>query len=328
MQHDHSIAQRRYSFLRWIKGDFSRSGRDMRVLSWNIQWGRGIDGRVDLARTAAVIRDADADVVCLQEVAVNHPGLPGGAAEDQVARLGELLPGYASVYAAGSDLIGDMGHGQGGRRLFGQMLLSRLPLLQVFRHLLPFPTDPAVPAMQRVALEAVIAAPNVTWGPLRVVTTHLEYYSALQRAAQVEFLRELQALGHRHAVAPRSDAETDPPFAVLPRGEFAVFCGDFNCPAGAPEHARMQAAIAPDVPRLVDAWSIAYPAAPTDDAGAAVAVPPAPTFCVHDRGYLGQPACYDFFFVSANLAERVASVAVDGACTASDHQPIWLELTG
>ena len=26
----------------------------MRILNWNIQWGRGIDGRVDLARTAGV----------------------------------------------------------------------------------------------------------------------------------------------------------------------------------------------------------------------------------------------------------------------------------
>jgi len=283
----------------------------MRVLSWNIQWGRGIDGRVDLARTAAVIRGCDADVVCLQEVAVNHPGLPGGAAEDQVARLGELLPGYASTYAAGSDLP----DGQGGRSLFGQMILSRLPLLQVFRHLLPFPPDPAVPAMQRVALEAVVAAPNVTWSPLRVVTTHLEYYSALQRAAQVEFLRELQALGHRHAVAPRSAAETDPPFAVLPRGEFAVFCGDFNSPAGSAEHVRMQQPIAADVPRLVDAWAIAHP-------GEA----PAPTAGVHAATFTSGPATYDFCYVSKNLAPGVAALDVDFLTQASDHQPVLLTL--
>ncbi|RLJ61655.1 endonuclease/exonuclease/phosphatase family protein [Sulfurisoma sediminicola] len=280
----------------------------MRVLSWNIQWGRGIDGRVDLARTAAVIRGCDADVVCLQEVAVNHPGLPGGAGEDQVARLCALLPGHAAVFAAGSDLP----DGKGGRRFFGELILSRLPLLQVFRHLLPWPADPAVPSMQRVAVEAVIDAP---FGPLRVVTTHLEYYSALQRAAQVEFLRDLQATAHRHAVAPRSNAETDPPFAVLPRGEFSVFCGDFNCPAGSSEHARMQAAIAPDVPRLVDAWSIAHPG-----------VSPAPTFGVHDRGFLAAPAAYDFCFVSDNLAPRVAGLDVDVLTPASDHQPVLLTL--
>lgn len=280
----------------------------MRLLSWNIQWGRGIDGRVDLARTAAVIRRCDADVVCLQEVAVNHPGLPGGAGEDQAARLAALLPGHAAVFGAGSDLP----DGAGGRRLFGELILSRLPLLQVFRRLLPWPADAAVPSMQRVAVEAVIEAP---FGHLRVVTTHLEYYSETQRAAQVEFLRELQADGHRHAVAPRSGAETDPPFVVLPRGEFAVFCGDFNCPAGSKEHVRMQQPIAADVPRLLDAWRVAHPA-----------VPPAPTFCVHDRSFLAVPATYDFCFVSANLAPRVAGVEVDGACAASDHQPVLLTL--
>ncbi len=57
------------------------------MLSWNIQWGRGIDGRVDLARTAAVAREFDADVLCFQEVAVNHPGLPGGAPMNQAEWL-------------------------------------------------------------------------------------------------------------------------------------------------------------------------------------------------------------------------------------------------
>jgi len=280
----------------------------MRLLSWNIQWGRGIDGRVDLARTAAVIRGCDADVVCLQEVAVNHPDLPGGAAEDQAARLGELLPGYAGIHAAGSDLP----DGHGGRRLFGQMILSRPPLLQVFRHALPFPPDPAVPAMQRVALEAVVAAP---FGALRVVTTHLEYSSALQRMAQVEFLRELQAMGHRHALAPRSAAETDAPFAVLPRGEFAVFCGDFNSPADSAEHARMQQPIAADVPRLLDAWHVAHPG-----------MAPAPTAGVHAATFTSGPATYDFCFVSENLAPRVAGLDVDVGTRASDHQPLLLTI--
>ncbi len=299
----------------------------MRILSWNIQWGRGVDGRVDLARTAGAIRTFDADVVCLQEVAVNHSGLPGMAesgcaAEDQPARLAGLFRDYAAIYGAGSDLP----DGQGGRRLFGELVLSRLPVLQVFRHLLPWPVDAAVSSMQRVAVEAVVDAPGLDGGPLRVVTTHLEYYSATQRAAQVEFLRELQALGHRHAVAPRSGEEADPPFAVLPRGEFAVFCGDFNSPADAPEHGRMQADIAPDVPRLVDAWDIAHPGASGHAAETADAVPRAPTFGVHDGSFLAAPAAYDFCFVSENLAPRVAGFDVDAACQASDHQPVLLTI--
>jgi len=49
--------------------------------------------------------------------------------------------------------------------------------------------------MQRVALEAVLRAPG---GSVRVIVTHLEFYSLRQRLAQVERLRELQreAVGH------------------------------------------------------------------------------------------------------------------------------------
>lgn len=280
----------------------------MRLLTWNIQWGRGLDGRVDLARTLDVLRAHAAEVICLQEVAVNHPGLPGGAGEDQPARLEAGLPGYEAIYAPGSDLT----DGAGGRRQFGVMLLSVFPVLQVFRHQLPFPPDPVVPAMPRVALEAVIQAP---FAPLRVVTTHLEYYSARQRSAQIDHLRALQAEGQRHAVAPRSTAESDPPFAVLPRGEYAVFCGDFNCPAGSAEYRQLVAPIADDVPPLCNAWHVAHPG-----------VPPAPTFGLHEASFLSAPATYDFCFVSANLARRVRNLTVDAASRASDHQPLLLDL--
>ena len=275
----------------------------LKILSWNIQWGRGIDGNVDLARTAAVAREFDADVLCLQEVAVNHPGLSGGAAMDQVEWLKGLFLGYEAIYGVGSDLPDSLG----GRRQFGNLILSRLPVLQVFRHLLPWPADPAVPSMQRVAVEAVIDAPGFPGGALRVITTHLEYYSAIQRAAQVQALRGICDNGWRHAVAPRPATETDSPFAVLPRGAACVLCGDFNSPAGSAEHAPLLGA--GEEPALV------------------AAVVPAPTFGVHDRRFISEPACYDLFFVSANIADRVCDVEVDGGTQASDHQPVVLTLS-
>ena len=71
----------------------------MRIISWNIQWGRGVDGRVDLARTIAAIGEAGgADVICLQEVAQNFPGLPGGRAEDEVAIVSEAFPEHEPVF--------------------------------------------------------------------------------------------------------------------------------------------------------------------------------------------------------------------------------------
>jgi len=42
----------------------------MKLITWNIQWGLGMDGRLDLARIVAEARRlADFDVLCLQEVA-------------------------------------------------------------------------------------------------------------------------------------------------------------------------------------------------------------------------------------------------------------------
>ncbi|MBK7742401.1 MAG: endonuclease/exonuclease/phosphatase family protein [Betaproteobacteria bacterium] len=113
----------------------------MKLITWNTQWCCGIDGRVDPARIVAEAkRLADFDVLCLQEVADHfpHPRLAGSAGEDQFAVLAALLPGYTPIPGVAVDHPGD----DGRRRRFGNMILSRLPVRQVFRHLLPFPVDP------------------------------------------------------------------------------------------------------------------------------------------------------------------------------------------
>ena len=283
----------------------------MKLISWNIQWGRGIDGRVDLARSAAWLKAADAEVIALQEVAIHHESLPGAPQGDQFALLRELLPGYEAVFAPGSDLA----DGQGGRRQFGQAVFSRRPILQVFRHLLPWPADPQTPSMQRVALEAVIERPKLPGGALRVITTHLEYYSAVQRRAQVAALRAIHAEGWQHGCRPRSNAESDTPFAVLPRGQVSVICGDCNFSPEMPEYAQMQQAYDDDTPRLIDAWVAIHPGQPH-----------APTAGVHRATFTSGPACYDFCFVSENLAPWLKTMSVDELTDASDHQPVTLEL--
>ncbi|QKM47374.1 hypothetical protein B7760_01384 [Burkholderia glumae] len=51
----------------------------MRLIDWNIQWGRDASGRVELARTVAQARAlADFDVWCVQELTRGFPALPGG----------------------------------------------------------------------------------------------------------------------------------------------------------------------------------------------------------------------------------------------------------
>src|SRR5437899_893233 len=212
----------------------------MKLITWNIQWCRGCDGRVDPARIARVAREmADFDVLCLQEVASNYPDLAGSAGEDQYAALTELFPRYTVVKGVATDAPAPRGE----RREFGNAIVTRLPVLQVFRRLLPWPADPSVPSMQRAALEIVLESPS---GPLRVTTTHLEYYSAKQRTVQVEALRELQIEAAGHAAAP-APAKESGPFRAVPRPASGILTADFNFPPQDALHARLQAPLAPGV---------------------------------------------------------------------------------
>jgi exonuclease III len=38
------------------------------------------------------------------------------------------------------------------------------------------------------------------------------------------------------------------------------------------------------------------------------------------------PSCFDFLFLPADLAPRLRRHAMDADTTASDHQPVWIEL--
>lgn len=191
----------------------------MRLLSWNVQWCRGMDGRVDPRRIAAeIMRLADPDVACLQEIAVNDPELMGSSGEDQVSILSSELGACEAFFVPAVDLPGKR-----GRRQFGNLVLSRLPAGRVMRHQLPWPPAPQPQTMPRALLEVVVEAP---FGGLRVMTTHLEYYSGEHRGVQVARIAEL----HRERAAS------------------ALLCGDFNFKPEDPLHRRMLEA------GFADAW--------------------------------------------------------------------------
>lgn len=138
------------------------------ILTCNIQCGLGCDGVVDLARIARVAAAmGEADVLCFQEVARNDPQIAGGV--DQLAELKPLFPQHRAFFGAALDRQGS----GDARRQFGNLVLSRLPVLQVFRHLLPHPAVGGIKHMQRQAIEVVV---ETRTGALRIVTTHLEYY--------------------------------------------------------------------------------------------------------------------------------------------------------
>lgn len=279
------------------------------IVTWNIQCGKGADGVLDLDRIAQVIRAmADADMICLQEVARHDPSLDGAGA-DQVAFLAARFFQHEAFFGAALDRAGPS---RSRRRQFGNVLLSRLPVLEVCTMPLPQPAEPGIKHMRRAAIEAVIAAPG---GPLRVTTTHLEYHSAAHRAAQVDALRAM----HEEACANTARPPLDPgegPYRFVPRPPAAVLCGDFNFGPGDAEYRRMTAPFGDGLPPLRDAWTLRHGKHPHD-----------PTCGIYDRAQWPQgPHCRDFFFVSDAIANRVKDVVVDTKANASDHQPVLLVL--
>ncbi len=284
------------------------------ILSWNIQAGLGVDGRVDMVRIARTVRAlADADVICLQEVEGRGSGGPADDAErvreDQFETLRHLFPGHAGVIGTGVERAET---GAASMYRFGNMVLSRLPILSVFRHLLPQPATPGTRHMQRQATEVTVRSSG---GPLRVVTTHLEYHSPVQRRTQVERLRELhvEVAGQARHSGP---AEDTGPYARIARPPSAVFCGDFNMESDSEEYAALLAPFDGGAPDLVDAWPALYPGRPHD-----------PTCGVFDhRQWPAGPHCRDFFLVTEDLRSRLRSLRVDLRTDASDHQPFVLEL--
>jgi len=286
----------------------------MKLLSWNIQWCRGVDGRVDPERIAREVRaTADPDVICLQEVARGFDTLAGSQGEDQFALLAAAFPGYTAIEGIAVDVPGE----GGARRQFGNLLLSRWPVRQAWRHLLPWPADAAHADMQRVAVEAVIEAPTglANIGELRVTTTHLAYYSATQRLAQVDALRDLHSAAQGHREPPKRADTSRGPFHWRPRPSAGIVTGDFNCEPGSPGHVRMLAPFDDATPAFRDAWQVTHPLQPQ-----------APTVGLFDNVQWPRQFACDFVFVSADLAPRITAFEVDQASAASDHQALVLTL--
>jgi endonuclease/exonuclease/phosphatase family metal-dependent hydrolase len=278
----------------------------MRLITWNIQWGKGCDGAVDLDRIVAVARSlADADVFCFQEVSDGFAALDGDT--DQSLKLASLLPEHRAVFRPAIETTDPLGK----RRRFGNMTLSRLPILQSANHLLPSPPPPGRRGMRRQALDVTVQA---GFGPLRIVNTHLEYYSAAQREAQIERLLDLQQEASTSPEMP--DREHLDPYVSQTFARSSLLCGDFNFDVSDPQHAMLHASSRPGL-NYRDAWTLCYPDRRHE-----------PTCGIHDRAQWTQGAdCRDFIFVTEDLAQRVRRVEVNGETAASDHQPVLIEIT-
>jgi endonuclease/exonuclease/phosphatase family metal-dependent hydrolase len=149
----------------------------LRIATYNIHRCRGLDGRTRPERIAAVLRAIDADVVALQEVVGAGPRGHG-----QVEELGALL-GMGWVMAPARHLRG---------HLFGNAVLSRLPITQHLEHDLSWKTcEPR--RMQRVDIAA-------DGGTLHVYNVHLGT-ALLERRHQAERLATI--VSDRQVTGPK-----------------------------------------------------------------------------------------------------------------------------
>lgn len=285
----------------------------MKLVTYNIQFGRGKDERTDLARIAGEVEGAD--VICLQEV---ERFMPSSGDVDQVAAIAALLPDLHWVYGAGVDLDADVADGAGRplhrRRQFGNMLLARDAIVSARNHLLPKYGMVEQLSLQRAALEAVIASAR---GPIRLYDVHLGHAARPERLRQIERLLEIVgespceggvwsgsgAGGHWREVG------TPPP---MPRP--AILLGDFNCTPDSPEYERLCGPLdrrygrITELSGLVDGWAAAGNAEADG-----ITCP-------------GKGERIDYVFLTADLAPAVLSMRVDAGAQGSDHQPVWLDL--
>ena len=167
--------------------------------------------------------------------------------------------------------------------------------------------------MPRIALEVVL---STELAALRVITTHLEYYGAAKRAAQVDALRRIHSEGSGHARLGSIVDISGGPFHTLLRPAGTIITGDFNLEPDDALHARMCETFADGTPPLMDAWEVAQPGR----------AHPA-TFKIYEKERPGEPELHcDFIFVSADLVPRIRQVRVDQKTQASDHQPVLIEI--
>ena len=288
----------------------------MHLVSYNIQFGRGKDGRVDLDRIAGEVESAD--VVAMQEV---DRYWRRSDMADQVAELARRLPDHHWLYGPGIDLDASERDADGRltnrRRQFGNLLLSRLPILSARTHMLPKQNLHNQTSLQRTALEGLIDFPQ---GPVRVYSVHLAHVSPLERREQIERILAIHGAARgegavRTAGAEPSedwDADGPPP----PVTDHAVLLGDFNMTPDMAEYALLGGVDVRKYGRVarqdgfVDAW-IAAGEDPTEG---------------HTKFEPAENRRIDYAFVSATLADRIRAIRVDAEAHGSDHQPLWLDI--
>lgn len=291
----------------------------MQLVSYNIQYGIGMDGAFDLERIATSIQGAD--VIALQEVT---RGFHKNGHTDMVARFADLFPDYFLAYGAPCDVLLGLAT-ENGRRVetrfqFGNMILSRFPILATRHLLLPRSRTYERLNLQRGALEAVIDAPG---GAFRAYSVHLDHVSPDERLEQIRYLKDrvMNFTAEGGAMTGTGDfGFADPP---LPE-DFAMM-GDFNMVPESPEYMAMTGrsdAYYGRALRANQAADVLSRAGRLTPDSYSWAKPPLDM----REGEAPQRMHLDYCFMNAGMARRVTDAFVDLDAQGSDHFPVWVEV--
>ncbi|MBZ9767694.1 endonuclease/exonuclease/phosphatase family protein [Mesorhizobium sp. CA6] len=286
----------------------------MKIVSYNIQYGIGLDGKYDVGRIANAVRGAD--VIALQEVTRNNPR---NGDRDMVAEISEALPDYFAAY--GSNFEVNIGSRlENGRAIstsfqLGNMVLSKTPI-HLSRNLL-LPRSRSLEAMnfQRGALEALIETPL---GFIRFYSTHLDHRSPVERQSQIRFLR--QRLLNYALEGGGLSGIPEIGLPDLPYPEAFIVMGDFNMLPGSPEYVEL--AGRPD-----HEFGMPLTADLAVDVAQRLAVADLVTWVDPDRpDDKSRHKRIDYIFTSASLAKSLKRLWSDRDAVGSDHLPLWAEL--
>jgi len=152
----------------------SQPATDLRVATYNIHSGVGLDRRHDPERIIRVIDELDADIVGLQEVVSSL-----GSDADS---MGQMADARCYETVTGPNIVHNRGR-------YGNLLLTRRPVLDFRLHDLT-----VAPHEPRGAIDACIEMPE---GPMQVIVTHL----GLRRAERRRQLARLHTAVNNEATA-------------------------------------------------------------------------------------------------------------------------------
>ena len=172
----------------------------MRVLSWNVQYGKSNDGTMDFRQILQHIESmGEFDVICLQELSRFMDEYCAPGQHDQLQMVRENMEQFDCLWGAGFSWPSKTGDTT-QRQEFGNVTLVKSGLLDFKVHQLPRPATPGKQQMQRIGVETVVES---AIGPVSIINTHLAFHDDNENQLQLEQFATLEQERKSHHREPK-----------------------------------------------------------------------------------------------------------------------------